>query len=121
MKKWRITLGVFLTVATAACGSSNTPTTPTPTPTAMSVSIPVGARTLGAQSFVPNPVTVTAGSTVTWTNNDTITHNSISDTGVWTSGNIAPGGTFAFTFQSKGTFTYKCTIHAGMVGTVTVQ
>jgi plastocyanin len=121
MKMWRITLGVLLTVATAACGSSNNPTTPTPTPTAMSVSIPVGARTLGANSFVPNPVTVTVGSTVTWINNDTITHDSISDSGVWNSGNIPAGGQFAFTFQSKGTFTYKCTIHPGMVGTVNVQ
>jgi plastocyanin len=123
MNMWRITLVVLLTVATAACGSSNTPTTPTPTPTptAMSVSIPVGARTLGAGAFVPNPVTVTVGSTVTWINNDTTTHDSISDTGVWNSGNIPAGGQFAFTFQSKGTFTYKCTIHPGMVGTVTVQ
>ena len=118
---WRITLGVLLTVATAACGSSKTPTTPTPSPTPASVSIPVGARTLGANSFVPNPVTVTVGSTVTWANNDTIAHNSISDGGTWNSGNIPPGGTFAFTFQSKGTFPYKCTIHAGMVGTVVVN
>jgi plastocyanin len=115
---WRITLGVLLTVATAACGSK-TPTTPSPTP--MSVSIPVGARTLGANSFVPNPVTVTMGSTVTWTNNDTIGHNTISDSGVWTSPLIPAGGTFAFTFQSKGTFPYKCTLHQGMVGTVVVQ
>jgi plastocyanin len=122
MKMWRIMLGVFLTVATAACGSSNTPTTPTtPSPTPMSVSIPMGARTLGDKSFVPNPVTVTVGSTVTWTNADTIPHNSISDTNVWSSPNIPPGGQFAFTFQSKGTFPYKCTIHAGMVGTVVVN
>jgi plastocyanin len=32
-----------------------------------------------------------------------------------------PGATFTRTFPSAGTFQYHCTIHPGMVGTVTVQ
>ena len=36
-------------------------------------------------------------------------------------GPIAPGGTFSRTFSSAGTFPYRCTLHPGMVGTVTVQ
>jgi plastocyanin len=87
------------------------------------VSIPVGARTLGTGSYVPNPVTVSAGGTVTWTNNDTIAHTSTSTNALATfdSGSIPAGGKFSFTFQNKGTFSYQCTIHPGMVGTVTVQ
>ena len=54
-------------------------------------------------------------------NNDAITHTATSDTGVWDSGNLGPGASFSKTFQNAGTFTYKCTIHPGMVGTVNVQ
>jgi plastocyanin len=62
--------------------------------------------------------------TVTWTNNDTATHTATSDPGMamtWSSGSIAPGASFSQTFSTTGTFSYHCTIHPGMVGTVTVQ
>jgi len=52
---------------------------------------------------------------------DTTSHTSTADGGDWRSGTIAPGGTFTTTLQTAGTFTYHCTIHPGMVGTVTVQ
>jgi plastocyanin len=72
---------------------------------------------------VPNPITIASGSTITWTNTDTIAHTSTStDAGaVFDSGSIAAGAKFSFTFQNKGTFAYHCTIHAGMVGTIVVQ
>lgn len=66
------------------------------------------------------PVVVTAGTTVTWVNNDNVTHTSTSDTGVWNS-TLAPGASFSMAFPSAGTFTYHCAIHPNMVGTVTVQ
>jgi plastocyanin len=34
---------------------------------------------------------------------------------------MAPGATFSRTFSTAGTFTYHCTIHPGMVGTVSVH
>jgi plastocyanin len=58
---------------------------------------------------------------VTWTNNDSTTHTSTSNNGAWNSGGIAPGRSFSQTFQTAGTFVYHCSIHPGMVGTVTVQ
>jgi plastocyanin len=66
-------------------------------------------------------VTTTVGSTVRWVNNDNLTHTSTADGGAFNSGNIAPGAQFNFTFQSAGTFTYRCSIHPNMVATVTVQ
>lgn len=36
-------------------------------------------------------------------------------------GYSSAGGRFSFEFQSAGTFPYRCTIHPGMVGTVTVR
>ena len=88
----------------------------------VTVTIPVGARSLGTGGYVPNPVTVSAGTTITWTNADSIPHTATSDTpGVFDSRSIAPGGMFSTTLQSRGTVTYNCTFHPGMVGTIVVQ
>jgi plastocyanin len=109
--------------AAASCGSSKSaPTAPSPgnnSPTG--VSIVNGARALGNTAYAPNPVTVSVGTTVTWTNNDTTAHNATSDSGAFSSGTMAPGAQFSFTFQSKGNFPYHCTFHPGMVATVVVQ
>ncbi|HEX5474595.1 MAG TPA: plastocyanin/azurin family copper-binding protein [Vicinamibacterales bacterium] len=107
----------------SACGSSsNAPTSPTPNPTSgATATIPSGASTMTATAFGANPLTVTAGTTVTWVNADNTTHTATSDNGVFNSGNINPGGRFSTTFATAGTFAYHCTIHPNMVGTVKVQ
>jgi plastocyanin len=72
--------------------------------------------------FSPNPIRITAGSTVTWTNTTAPTHTSTSDTGAWNTGNIAPGGTSAaVSFPTVGTFPYHCAIHPTMTGSVIVS
>ena len=72
--------------------------------------------------FSPNPIQITAGSTVTWTNRTGPRHTATSDTGAWTTGNIAPGGTSAaIAFPTAGTFPYHCAIHPSMTGTVIVS
>lgn len=112
-----------LALGLSACGSSSSPSSPSPAPSggANSVSIPGNASNLGSSAYAPNPITVTAGTAVTWTNNDSIAHTSTADGGGWDSGSIAAGGHFSFTFQNKGSFAYHCTIHPGMIGTVVVQ
>jgi plastocyanin len=98
------------------------PATPSPTPTpGTTVSIVSGSSRLTTTAYAPNPVSVAVGGTVTWVNNDTTTHTSTADGGAWSSGSIAPGGQFSRTFGTAGTFTYHCTIHPNMVGTVQVQ
>ena len=72
--------------------------------------------------FSPNPIRITAGSTVTWTNNTGPTHTSTSDTGAWNTGNIATGATSAaVSFPTAGTFNYHCAIHPRMTGSVIVS
>src|SRR6516164_658170 len=111
---------VILAAFFAGCGSSSSPSSPSTM--GVTVTIPVGARSLGTSGYVPNPVTVSAGTTITWTNADSIAHTATSDTpGLFDSGSIAPGGMFSTTLQSRGTVTYNCTFHAGMVGTIVVQ
>ena len=72
-------------------------------------------------AFSPASLTVSTGTTVTWTNNDSVTHTVTSDTGAFSSGNLDPGQTFSFTFSQAGTFAYHCSIHTSMHGTVTVN
>ena len=118
----QVAIGLCLMCVVSACGANSTsPSSGTSTGTA--VSIPVGARTLGTSAYVPSPITVASGSTVTWTNNDSIAHTSTStDAGaVFDSGTVAAGGKFSFTFQNKGTFAYHCTFHPGMIGSIVVQ
>jgi plastocyanin len=103
--------------------SASTPTTPSSTSTGPSVTagIPGGASVLSATAFGANPLTVAAGTTVAWTNNDSVAHTSTADASQWNSGSINPGQTFRFTFTAAGRYTYHCAIHPNMVGTVTVQ
>ena len=72
--------------------------------------------------FSPNPIQITVGDTVTWTNNAGLTHTATSDTGAWDTGNLAPGATSsAVAFPTAGTFSYHCAIHPSMVGSVVVS
>jgi plastocyanin len=76
---------------------------------------------LTTTAFSPDVADVQVGTTVTWTNSDSVAHTSTSDQNGWNSGTVAPGGRFSFTFQNAGTFSYHCAIHPGMIGTVVVR
>jgi plastocyanin len=85
------------------------------------VTIQRGAETLGNRAYAPDDLTVATGTTVTWTNTDSVAHTSTADANGWNSGNVVPGDHFSFTFQTPGTFSYHCAIHPGMIGKVVVQ
>jgi plastocyanin len=71
-------------------------------------------------AFSPATVTVAAGQTVAWTNGDDAPHTATpSDAGCDT-GSLSKGETGALTFESAGTYAYRCTIHPTMSGTVEV-
>ena len=122
----RLTLASIVLMFAAACGSES-PAAPTPAPSpapsgpSSSVSIPAGASTLTTTAFSPDVADIQAGTTITWTNRDSVAHTSTSDGSGWKSGSVAPGGQFAFTFQNAGTFSYHCTIHPNMIGTIVVH
>jgi len=70
-------------------------------------------------AFSPSTLTVKAGTTVTWTNQDSVGHN-IKAT-AFNSQILQKGDNFTFTFNTKGTFLYSCGIHPTMVGTIIVE
>jgi plastocyanin len=118
--KFRLSVLAGLIGLTIGCGSSS-PSSPSNGPTGTPVSIVSGSSTLTTTAYSPNPVSISVGGTVTWTNNDVTAHTATGDDGSFNSGTMAAGATFSRTFSAAGTFTYHCTIHPGMVGTVTVR
>ena len=100
--KWFVTVAGLAMVA--ACGGTSS-------------SSPSGPRiTISEFSFSPSTLSVKAGTTVTWTNNGSMTHTTVSDTGVWSSANLGPptggggygggtaGGSFQFPFNTPGSY-----------------
>jgi len=77
--------------------------------------------TIRNSAFAPTEITVHAGDTVRWTNNDNIPHTVTSDTKLFDSGLINPGTSWSHTFDQAGSFPYFCTVHPFMKAKVTVQ
>ncbi len=107
---------VVMTAGCASYGPSSNPSSAPQTSTASQNSV-----SMKNIAFNPSALTINKGANVTWTNDDTVTHTVTSNTGIWDSGNLAPGATYARQFNDTGTFPYHCTIHGPrMTGTITV-
>jgi plastocyanin len=103
--------------------SVTTTTTTTSHPAGAQVMINLGAGgSSNPSGFAPDTIRVVIGvnNTVTWVNNDGIDHTATSDTGLFNSEIIPPGGSYSFTFTTPGTYTYGCEFHPLMKGTVVV-
>jgi plastocyanin len=96
------------------------------------VRIPQGSSSLTDDAYIPNPVEVNVGDTVTWINDDFTTHTATSgdpgsgSTGIFGGSEDLPeiigpeGDTQSYTFDEAGEFPYYCTLHPSMVGTIVV-
>lgn len=106
------------TANTSSQTSSNTTTSNSTQSTS------TGAIEIKNMMFTPPQISISKGGTVTWTNNDTTTHtvvDDLSNVGGPSSGQIAPGATYSFTFVKTGSFQYHCSIHPSMRGTIVVK
>jgi len=72
-------------------------------------------------AFSPATLTVKVGTTVTWVNSDSVAHSAVSDDGTFDTKLLAPGEKGSYTFTKAGTYTYKCSIHPSMTGTIVVE
>ena len=93
------------------------PAAPAP-PAAPGAAVTNLSVTIANNLFSPSPVTLTAGGTVTWVNNDTVTHTATADDQSFASGLLKRTTSWSHTFATPGTFTYFCEIHPEMTGTV---
>ena len=113
--------GYYLFTKTSGVVPVSTPTTTTASETA---SAPASAVAVSIQnfSFSPSTLTVKTGTTVTWTNNDSVAHTVTSDVaGPLNSPTIPPGQSFSYTFTAAGTVTYHCAPHPSMKGSIIVS
>ena len=117
---------VLLVALVVSCGggSSSTgvpnsnPQTPT-TPTTPTVTTSV---TLQNSSFSPSAIQVSSGAVVTFTNNDAIAHNvTFTSTVIGATGDFTSGSKTLTMPSAVGDYPFRCTLHAGMTGTVTVK
>ncbi|MFN2582675.1 MAG: plastocyanin/azurin family copper-binding protein, partial [Candidatus Dormibacteria bacterium] len=69
--------------------------------------------------FQPSSSSAKVGQVVGWTNTGSVLHNITFDQSCLTDGNFAPQGTWQIKFSQPGTYSYKCTIHPGMDGSLT--
>lgn len=100
--------------ALAGCAAAGPSASPVPT---SAVDLPASYR------FAPAAVTVPAGTTVTWTNDDHFTHSvQLLDGGLSTTPQLMdPGRTASVTFTRPGIYHYQCSLHPqNMQGSVTV-
>jgi plastocyanin len=113
-------VGAVLLVS--ACGGNKTMASTPAASTPATSAATTGASsqvTIQDESFNPASMTVSIGTTVTWTNKDSLTHN-VTGSG-WQSGNLLFGTSFSYTFSQSGTFDYHCSIHPFMTGKIIVQ
>uniref|UniRef100_A0AAU2A6W8 Cupredoxin domain-containing protein n=1 Tax=Streptomyces sp. NBC_00093 TaxID=2975649 RepID=A0AAU2A6W8_9ACTN len=79
--------------------------------------------TMQGYDFAPATLTVPAGSTVTWTNQDTAPHDVKTTSGPVQihSPMLDKGESWSFTFTTAGSYAYYCTVHPNMTAGITVQ
>ena len=101
----------FLVVKQAATGGASA-----------TVNIPAGTSTNPNQNYAPSSMTLVVGvnSTVVFVNHDSANHTVTANDGSFDSKDITPGGSWTHAFAA-GTYTYHCTYHNWMVGTITVK
>jgi plastocyanin len=116
----------------AGCGSDNNnsgSTQPTnkaaaPSPTETTAGATKGSVievSMKNNTFIPEKITGKVGQTVKWINDDSYQHNVVATKGEeFQSKSFGGGGTYQYKLDKPGKISYVCTIHSGMVGTITV-
>jgi len=71
--------------------------------------------------FSQDTVTIPAGATVQWVNDDEVQHSASADDGSWGSGELSKGQTWSHTFATPGVYTYHCDDHTYMKAEIDVK
>jgi plastocyanin len=137
VRRGLIISGASLMIAAGALAGCSTSAESAATAPSRTASAPAGpVINLSSLMFQPTDTTVEVGTTVTWRNDEPITHTVTSGrfdgvdktTGLRSSQKpdgtfeekLSKGKSFSFTFTKPGTYTYYCDIHQGMNATITV-
>ena len=72
-------------------------------------------------TFTPGTITISPGTSVTWTNHDDVPHTATSTAKVFKSQTLDTDEKYTFTFTKPGTYPYYCAVHPHMTGQVIVK
>ena len=72
-------------------------------------------------AFGPARLVVSPGTRIVWTNQDSDPHTVDSTKNLWASDALDTGNQFARVFKTAGAFSYYCSIHPYMHGTIIVK
>lgn len=72
-------------------------------------------------AFGPKTLTIKKGTSVTFTNQDSVAHTATADDGSFDTGLLAKGESGSITLDKAGTFNYHCTPHPNMKATIVVE
>lgn len=77
-------------------------------------------------AFLPREITIPAGTTVIWVNDEQPKHTATADDGAFDSGDQSLGDSYSYTFAEPGSYPYFCRYHGdeggvGMAGVITVK
>lgn len=145
MKKYLLFMAVVLVAAPLLVAGCTSTSNPSPSPSTATVSTATTAATSNATTSIatssPNPstsaasqtvvmqgftfqpasITIQTGASVTWRNDDSVSHQIVSNTNAFSSPVLNAGGSYTHVFDQAGTYSYHCGIHSYMTGTITVQ
>jgi plastocyanin len=116
-------LAVLLTALLAACGGGGGGGGGGSQQSASSKSCPQGATVIKMQDiqFHPRNASVKMGDTVCWTNEDSVQHDAVADSGAFKSALFGKGQTFTWKADTAGTIKYVCTVHPNMTAELKVS
>jgi plastocyanin len=72
-------------------------------------------------AFSPSTVSIVAGDSIRWRNDDTRDHQVVSTTGTFASPVLRPGRTYTFRFDVAGTYRYRDALNPSVTGTIRVS
>lgn len=123
----------FVLVVATACGGSGATQAPPATSAPQATQAATGAAVTCSQnlaagqqvaisgnSFQPGTLSVSGGTSVSWTNADQVNHTVTFDAGP-DCGQVSTGQSVTAQFPGPGSYAYHCKIHPSMKGTVTVS
>jgi len=94
---------------------------PTAAPTPVTTAAPAAVVHMHDFSFDPETVTIGAGQSVQWINDDAIFHSATASDKSWNSGELDQGRSYTHVFDTPGTYEYYCDDHSYMQATVVVK
>jgi len=97
--------------------------TPVPEPTSTPTPTPISSLEkikISGFKFVDNEISINVGTSIIWTNNDTSMHTATSIDSKFDSGYLYENQTYEFKFRNAGVYTYRCSLHSGMIGKINV-